>query len=122
MINTEVVRNASAETPVALTSVVKNSVKNVKLKTNPVTTPSGFFLPPVSVPDNTMGSTGRIHGESIVTMPPKKANTISKTMFLLDISDQLINAAAVPLCDHGTGVIYLDIGVLIGDDVLLLEL
>ena len=71
---TETVRSASAEIPVSLIMVVKNNVKNVKLSINPATTPSGFFFPPVSVPESTMGRIGSIHGERMVTIPPKKAN------------------------------------------------
>lgn len=71
---TDMVRSVSAETPVKLMIVVKNKVKNVKLSMNPATTPSGFFFPPVSVPDKTIGRIGSIHGERIVTMPPKNAN------------------------------------------------
>lgn len=62
------------EMPIALTKEVKNRVKRVKLKTNPTTTPIGRLLPPPIEPDKTIGKTGRMQGESIVTIPAKKEN------------------------------------------------
>jgi hypothetical protein len=73
MTNTEIVRSVSADIPVNLIIVVRNNVKKVKLVINPVTTPRGLFLPPVRVPDSTIGRIGRMHGERIVTMPPINA-------------------------------------------------
>ncbi len=71
MTTTEKVRRASADSPVAETIVDKNSVKNVKLAIKPVTIPSGRFVPSPTDPDSTIGKTGRIHGDKIVTTPAK---------------------------------------------------
>ena len=76
------VRNVSAGMPVHVMIVLRNNVKKVKLKINPVTTPSGFFFPPVRVPDKTIGSIGRIHGERIVIIPAKNAKAMSISMIL----------------------------------------
>lgn len=82
---TEIVRSVSAEAPVIRIMVVKNNVKNVKLRINPATTPNGRFFPPVSVPDKTMGRMGSMHGERMVTIPPKnaKSKSISIRFFTL---------------------------------------
>ena len=50
----------------------RNNVKKVKLTINPVTTPKGRFFPLFVEADSTMGSTGRIQGESMVMIPPRK--------------------------------------------------
>jgi len=59
-----------------LTRLESASVKNVKLKINPLMTPSGRFFPPVIDPDKTIGSIGRMQGERIVTMPARNAKRI----------------------------------------------
>ena len=51
----------------------RNSVKKVKLKTKPKTIPRGFLFPEVTPPDKTIGKIGKMQGERIVTIPPKKA-------------------------------------------------
>jgi hypothetical protein len=76
----------SGDIPVALTRAVRNSVKNVKLRINPVTTPNGLRFPPVMEPDRTMGRIGRIHGERIVTIPPTKANRSNTNIYVLYIT------------------------------------
>ena len=67
----------SAESPVFLTMLDKKRVKKVKLPIKPVTTPRGRFFPPESELLKTIGSTGRIQGDKIVTKPAKKAKRIS---------------------------------------------
>jgi membrane peptidoglycan carboxypeptidase len=70
-------RKLSAGIPLSCTIVDKKSVKKVKLRINPTTTPKGLLRPVVSVVDDRMiGKTGRIHGERIVTIPAKNANAI----------------------------------------------
>lgn len=76
--NIEKFRNELAEIPVNETIEDKNSVKNVKLATNPVTTPSGLFFPDGSTEEDKMtGKIGKMQGESIVTIPARKAKIIS---------------------------------------------
>jgi hypothetical protein len=76
----------SAESPVALTIEERARVKNVKLRINPVTIPNGRFLPPSREPDKTMGNTGKIHGERIVTSPAINAKK-TKSIILFGIGD-----------------------------------
>jgi len=66
--------------PVALTIVVKKRVKIVKLKTKPVTMPKGRRRPSPTDPARTIGRTGRMQGDRMVTTPAKKAKTISKSI------------------------------------------
>jgi hypothetical protein len=67
--------------PLNLTIVERKSVKKVKLRTNPITTPIGrdfpVFTPPI-LEVRIIGRIGRIHGESTVIIPAKNANAISK--------------------------------------------
>jgi hypothetical protein len=61
----------------------RKRVKNVKLKTNPVTIPKGLLLPLVSKEDERIiGKTGSIQGDNIVTTPATNAN-ITKIIILL---------------------------------------
>jgi hypothetical protein len=78
---------------VDLTIADKKSVKKVKLKTNPVTIPNGRSLPPVSELDKTIGSTGRIHGERIVTIPLRKAKIININIIYCVIPDMIRDPA-----------------------------
>ena len=78
----EKLRKESAGIPKDLTIKLRNKVKNVKLKINPVTTPNGLFLPPVRELDKTTGRIGKIHGDKIVTSPPRNANTNNKIIKL----------------------------------------
>ena len=58
-------------------------MKNVKLAINPVTTPSGRDLPvslPPIVEESMIGSTGRMQGERIVTIPAMNAKMMSKNI------------------------------------------
>ena len=80
-IKTDTLRNTSAESPVALTMAVRKRVKKVKLKMNPVTTPIGRLFPPVIEPERTIGRIGKIHGERIVTIPPKNEKIIRSSIF-----------------------------------------
>ncbi len=73
MTTIEKLRSESAEIPKDFTIKLKKRVKNVKLKMNPVTTPNGLFFPPVNELDKTTGRIGSIHGDKIVTNPPKKS-------------------------------------------------
>lgn len=63
----------------------RNRVKKVKLATNPKTTPSGrdlpLFLPPMDE-ERIIGKTGKMHGESIVTIPAIKEKTTSNSIFV----------------------------------------
>lgn len=60
------------------------SVKMVKLVIIPSVTPRGLNRPfPAIVLDNTIGSSGQIHGAKIVTSPERKAKTINKSIRLL---------------------------------------
>ncbi len=77
------------------TIVARNNVKKVKLVINPVTTPSGRFLPPVSVPDNTMGRIGSMQGESMVTIPPRKAKN-KRIIMLQCVFYYLSQSATIP--------------------------
>ena len=75
---TEIVRKTEDDTPLILTMVERKRVKKVKLAINPNTTPTGreipVFFPPI-VEERTIGRTGKIQGESIVTIPAKNAKT-----------------------------------------------
>jgi hypothetical protein len=86
IIITEINLRLSADIPLRRTIVERKRVKKVKLKTNPATTPIGLDFP-ISLPpkdeDNIIGKIGKMHGESIVTIPAKKANAISKIILLL---------------------------------------
>lgn len=66
----------SPGSPVARTIEVRNRVKKVKLMMNPETTPSGRFFPSWAEAPRTIGRSGRIQGERMVTSPPKKAKRI----------------------------------------------
>ena len=79
---TETLLRWSADNPVALTIADRNRVKKVKPKTKPVIIPKGFLFPPPTVPDKTTGKMGRMHGERMVTTPPKKAKRISKNIII----------------------------------------
>lgn len=81
----------SADKPVARTIVERNNVKKVKLPINPVTIPNGFLLPPPIDPERTMGSTGRIHGERIVIIPPINANKIR--MIIYDVDNKNVDSS-----------------------------
>jgi hypothetical protein len=70
-------RRASAGKWNNSTSVERKRVKSVKLPTKPTITPNGRDLsarPPEKVVERTMGRTGSMHGERIVTIPAKKEN------------------------------------------------
>lgn len=79
----ENIRSVSAGIPLKRTIVERKSVKKVKLRTNPVTTPRGralpIFCPPI-VEVKIIGKIGKIQGESTVTIPAKKENAISNIM------------------------------------------
>jgi len=68
----------------------KNRVKNVKLKINPDIIIQGlsFDCCPPKLVDNTIGSIGSMHGESIVTNPDKKANSTRRIIINLTSPDQ----------------------------------
>ena len=74
------------ELPLTWTIVERNSVKKVKLRINPIITPTGrdlsIFLPPI-VEVRIIGRIGKIHGESMVTIPAKNANPNKSIMFQL---------------------------------------
>lgn len=78
----------SAGIPLILTMVDKKSVKKVKLVINPVITPSGrdllASLPPI-VEESMIGSTGRMQGERIVTIPAMNEKRISNNIAIYDI-------------------------------------
>jgi hypothetical protein len=76
MTATEKLLRLLAGIPMSLTRVVRKRVKNVKLKTKPVTTPKGLFLPPTTELERTMGNIGRMQGESTVTTPPRNAKRV----------------------------------------------
>ena len=65
----------SVDRPSARASENENTAKKVKLVMNPTITPRGLCFPLKNDPDNTIGKIGRIQGESMVTMPAKKAKT-----------------------------------------------
>ena len=73
---------ASADNPVDLTMELKARVKKVKLLIKPMIIPNGLFLLPDSDPDRTIGSIGSIQGERMVTIPPKKANSVRISIIL----------------------------------------
>lgn len=77
---TEKSLNESAGMPLKETIVERKRVKKVKLRINPMTTPSGRDFPvscPPMVDERTIGKIGKIHGESTVTIPAKNANMMS---------------------------------------------
>jgi predicted RNA-binding protein YlqC (UPF0109 family) len=83
---TEINLRLSADILLRRTIVERERVKKVKLRTKPTTTPIGLDFP-ISLPpkdeDKIIGKMGKMHGESIVTIPAKKANAISKIIFAL---------------------------------------
>jgi hypothetical protein len=79
----DIVRNESAGIPLNLTKIDKNSVKKVKLRINPSTTPKGLYFFPSPAEDKIMGSRGSIQGDRTVTIPAKNANVISNIIFTL---------------------------------------
>ena len=64
------------------TIVVRKSVKKVKLRTKPKIMPNGRFLSPL-MPERTIGRIGKIHGDKIVTIPAKKANSNKSIIVIL---------------------------------------
>ena len=77
----DIYRKIAGGKPVMRTIAVRNSVKNVKLPMNPMITPSGFIFPEVSaVVESTIGRTGNMHGESMVTIPAINANRVKSIM------------------------------------------
>jgi len=81
IIQIEKVRSRLGDTPLILTIIERKRVKKVKLNTNPKTTPIGRALPvsfPPMVEVRIIGRIGKIQGDSIVTIPAKNANTVSK--------------------------------------------
>jgi hypothetical protein len=84
-IKTEINLRLSPGIFVILTIDDKNKVKKVKLAINPSIIPQGLdfdSLPP-TLEDNTIGSTGRIQGDKIVTRPATNANTRSRIIINL---------------------------------------
>lgn len=83
---TETFLRASGGTPLSRTIVERKSVKKVKLRIKPMTTPRGrdflVSLPPI-VEVRIIGNIGRIQGESTVIIPAKNANVRSKIICLL---------------------------------------
>ena len=79
--NTDIILRVSAGIPLTLTIVERKRVKKVKLRINPITTPIGrdfpVFTPPI-LEVRIIGRIGKIHGESTVITPAKKANVISR--------------------------------------------
>jgi len=55
-------------------------VKNVKLEMNPTMIPEGRHLPSPTDPDKTMGSTGSMQGDRIVTIPAANAKARSRAI------------------------------------------
>ena len=49
-------------------------VKHEKLAIMPSVIPKGFLFPPVDDEESTIGTSGQIHGVSMVTTPDTKAN------------------------------------------------
>ncbi len=78
---TEKYRSDSAGIPLNLTIDERKSVKKVKLKTKPTTTPKDLLFPAVSTEEERIiGKIGKIQGESIVTIPAKNAKDTSIIM------------------------------------------
>ena len=92
IITTERVRKLSAGMCKSLTIEVKNNVKKVKLKINPLTIPKGRFRPPPTEADKTIGKIGKMHGDKIVTIPAKNANKVRITMLLLYTNSWIISS------------------------------
>lgn len=81
----------------------KNKVKNVKLAINPTTTPIGLFFPEsVDDEDKIIGRIGRIQGESMVTIPAKKAKAINNIIATLSwlIIHQFHHHSKLPMLHH----------------------
>ena len=86
MTNTDTSLIAPAEIPLSRTIVERKSVKKVKLKTNPMTTPMGRELPIYLSPmleERIIGKIGNMHGESTVIIPAKNAKAISNIIYRL---------------------------------------
>lgn len=63
------------------------SVKKTKLTAKPVTKPRGFFLPPATPEESTIGKIGQIQGAKIVTIPDKnvkKSSTNIQYIWFID--------------------------------------
>jgi hypothetical protein len=89
-------RIKSAGMPLRRTIVERNRVKNVKLDTKPVITPSGraLLLPePATLEVRMMGSSGNIHGERMVKIPARKEKRIRMS---IDCTSPMLS---VPLQD-----------------------
>ena len=74
--------SVSAGMPLTRTIVERKSVKKVKLTTKPVITPNGRAFPvcaPPMVDERIIGRSGRMHGESTVTIPAKKARLSARS-------------------------------------------
>ena len=78
---TAIRRSASDGNPVARTIAVRKRVKNVKLRINPVTIPQGLRFPLMTDPPSTIGRTGRMQGDKIVTIPARNANRRRMSMY-----------------------------------------
>ena len=74
-------RSDSAGKLKVCTSQVKKRVKIVKLPINPMTTPKGLLLPVWVDSESTIGRTGKIQGDRIVTTPAINAK-ITKIIIL----------------------------------------
>lgn len=72
IINTDKFLKTSGDIPSVLTKKDKNKVNKLKESTKPNMIPYGLFLSPLIDPDNTIGSTGKMQGERIVTIPARK--------------------------------------------------
>lgn len=70
----EKLRSVFGEILDTLTKLERNRVKNEKLEIKPVTVPICFLktLLPETDTERTIGKTGKIHGERIVTIPAMK--------------------------------------------------
>ena len=73
-------RRRSSGRPRAERSAAAVSVKTVKLTTSPAMMANGLRGPPVAPPASTIGSTGRTHGETAVTIPATKATPRSSSI------------------------------------------
>ena len=72
----------SADRLVKRTKLDRNKVKKVKLKIKPAIIPNGLLLPPVVPLPKTIGRIGKMQGDKMVTIPPKKANRIKTSISL----------------------------------------
>ena len=77
---TATARSASAGMASACTIADSASVKAVKLAAKPASTPSGRARPPPTPPERTIGRTGRMQGERMVTIPETKAKASRTAM------------------------------------------